>query len=577
MSDKTATVTETATNAPLSTIAGIGAHEGQTVTLHGWLYNLRESGKLLFPIFRDGSGTIQGIVPKAAVTPEVFETIKGLTQESCVIVTGKVRADKRAPGGYELDVEQCRSHAARPRRRPLPHLAQGTWRRLPDGAPPSVGAHPAPGGYPAHSRRDHQGRARLPRRQRLHPHRSAHPHAGGLRRHQHAVSRGILRRGSLPHAERATLHRKHRAWRWARSIPSVPRFAPKNRRPAATSPSSGWSSRRWPSPTWTTSWAWRKTSSASSSPGCSPSGAAELKTIGRDTTKLEAVQAALPAHRYDEAVKMLNEAHAKGLIEQNFEYGNDFGSPDETYISSQFDRPVMVHRYPAAVKAFYMEPDPRRPEVRALRRRARARRLRRDHWRLAAHSLLRTAEEAHRGAPVAESRLSSGIWICAGTVGSARGLRHGHRARGGLDLRPGARARNHPLRPHAEPDLSVSTCSCQDPASDLRHVSRRTPVAAILRRRRRLFHRATSASSAYPSISASRAAAWTWVLRPCASPGSKPRLEALGHEVDRRRQHRRRDCRNQIRRPSAAPATSRRSPTPAPARPSMVLKRSTKA
>jgi asparaginyl-tRNA synthetase len=58
---------------------------------------------------------------------------------------------------------------------------------------------------------------------------------------------------------------------------------------------------------------------------------------------------------------MLNDAHAKGLLEHPFEYGNDFGSPDETYISSQFDRPVMVHRYPAQVKAFYMEPDPQDP------------------------------------------------------------------------------------------------------------------------------------------------------------------------------------------------------------------------
>ena len=61
----------------LATIGDIGKHEGQTVTLRGWLYNLRESGKLLFPIFRDGTGTIQGIVPKAAVTPEVFETHQG--------------------------------------------------------------------------------------------------------------------------------------------------------------------------------------------------------------------------------------------------------------------------------------------------------------------------------------------------------------------------------------------------------------------------------------------------------------------------------------------------------------------
>ena len=91
-------------SSPISTISEIGKHEGQTVTIRGWLYNLRESGKLLFPQFRDGSGVIQGVVPKSAVTPEVFDAIKGLTQESSVIVEGKVRADKRAPGGYELDV-----------------------------------------------------------------------------------------------------------------------------------------------------------------------------------------------------------------------------------------------------------------------------------------------------------------------------------------------------------------------------------------------------------------------------------------------------------------------------------------
>src|SRR5258708_5336644 len=89
---------------PVTTIAEIGKHEGQAVTVRGWLYNLRESGKLLFPIFRDGSGTIQGVVTKNAVPAEVFDAIKGLTQESSVIVEGKVRADKRAPGGYELDV-----------------------------------------------------------------------------------------------------------------------------------------------------------------------------------------------------------------------------------------------------------------------------------------------------------------------------------------------------------------------------------------------------------------------------------------------------------------------------------------
>src|SRR5438094_8442748 len=90
---------------PTITIEQAGKHDGQEVTLRGWLYNLRASGKLLFPIFRDGTGTIQGIVPKAAVPEEVFNTLKELTLESSLTVTGKVRADARAPSGYELDVE----------------------------------------------------------------------------------------------------------------------------------------------------------------------------------------------------------------------------------------------------------------------------------------------------------------------------------------------------------------------------------------------------------------------------------------------------------------------------------------
>ena len=107
-------------SSPISTIAQIGAHEGQSVTIRGWLYNLRESGKLLFPQFRDGSGVIQGVVPKNAVPPEVFDAIKGLTRESSVIVEGKVRADKRAPGGYELDVSNVQVVQRVPESTPYP-------------------------------------------------------------------------------------------------------------------------------------------------------------------------------------------------------------------------------------------------------------------------------------------------------------------------------------------------------------------------------------------------------------------------------------------------------------------------
>src|SRR3954463_4652951 len=94
--------TQTATARDAS-IVTIGQHVGEEVTIKGWLYNLRESGKLLFPIFRDGTGIIQGVVALKE-NPEAFAALKGLTQESSVIVTGKIRAEQRAPGGYEIGV-----------------------------------------------------------------------------------------------------------------------------------------------------------------------------------------------------------------------------------------------------------------------------------------------------------------------------------------------------------------------------------------------------------------------------------------------------------------------------------------
>src|ERR1700736_1928741 len=84
-----------------------GKYEGQEVTVRGWLYNLRESGKLMFPIFRDGTGIIQGVCALKE-NPEAFEALKGLTQESSVIVSGKIRAEQRAPGGYEMGVTKVK-------------------------------------------------------------------------------------------------------------------------------------------------------------------------------------------------------------------------------------------------------------------------------------------------------------------------------------------------------------------------------------------------------------------------------------------------------------------------------------
>src|SRR5947209_20567514 len=99
--------TITPTAATRITIAEAGKHTGETVEIAGWLYNLRKSGKIVFPIIRDGSGIMQCVAVKSALPEDTFEQLKNLTQESSLVVTGKVREEKRAPGGYELDIESA--------------------------------------------------------------------------------------------------------------------------------------------------------------------------------------------------------------------------------------------------------------------------------------------------------------------------------------------------------------------------------------------------------------------------------------------------------------------------------------
>jgi asparaginyl-tRNA synthetase len=355
-------VTITGTEAPVTTIATIGQHEGQSVRLRGWLYNLRESGKLLFPIFRDGSGTIQGIVPKAAVSPEVFETIKNLTQESSVIVTGKVRADKRAPSGYELDVEAIEVAQRVPEEAPFPitlkehgvdflmehrHL----WIRTPrQSAILRIRAEIIKAARDYLDDNDFT----LTDPPILTP--AACEGTSTLFPVEYFGEEAFLTQSGQLYIESTAL-----------ALGKVYSFGPTFRAEKSKT-------RRHLTEFWMVepemAFAGLDDLMALAENFISflvdrvlTRRAADLKVIGRDISKLETVRAPFPKITYDEAVQMLNDAHAKGLIENPFEYGNDFGSPDETYISSQFDRPVMVHRYPAAVKAFYMEPDPANPRL----------------------------------------------------------------------------------------------------------------------------------------------------------------------------------------------------------------------
>ncbi len=115
---------------PVVNISDAGRYDGQEITLRGWLYNMRESGKLLFPQFRDGTGVLQGVVSQKE-TPEAFEALRNLTQESSLIVTGKLRGDKRAPGGFEMDVTHVETSTENSRSNALSDSTERTRRRFP--------------------------------------------------------------------------------------------------------------------------------------------------------------------------------------------------------------------------------------------------------------------------------------------------------------------------------------------------------------------------------------------------------------------------------------------------------------
>lgn len=349
-------------SAPVTTIAEIGKHEGQTVTIRGWLYNLRESGKLLFPQFRDGSGIIQGIVPKNAVTPEVFDAVKTLTQESSVIVEGKVRADKRAPGGFELDVANVQVVQRVPESDPYPITPKehGTdflmehrhlWVRSQRQAailrvraeiikaardffdergftltdPPIITPAACEGTTTLFPVDYFEDQAYLTQ-------------SGQLYIEATAMALGkVYSFGPTFRAEKSKT-RRHLTEFWMVE-PEVAYGTLDDIMELAEGLISFLVKR------------------------CLDCRRNDLQTIGRDLSKLEKIVPPFPRISYDDAVKNLQEGYARGALESKFEWGGDLGSPDETYLSGQFEKPVMVHRYPAKVKAFYMEPDPQRPEL----------------------------------------------------------------------------------------------------------------------------------------------------------------------------------------------------------------------
>ncbi len=347
---------------PITTISEIGKHEGQTVTIRGWLYNLRESGKLLFPQFRDGSGIIQGVVPKNAVTPEVFETVKTLTQESSVIVEGKVRADKRAPGGYELDVAHVQVVQRVPESSPYPIT------------PKEHGTDFLMEHRHLWVRSQRQAAILRVRAEIIKAARDFFDERGFTLTDPPIITPAACEGTSTLFPvdyfdEQAFLTQSGQLYveATAMALGKVYSFGPTFRAEKSKT-------RRHLTEFWMVEpeVAYAQLDDVMElAEGlisfivkrCLEKRRVDLQTIGRDISKLEKIEAPFPRISYDDAVKNLQEGHAKGALESKFEWGGDLGSPDETYLSAQFDKPVMVHRYPAKVKAFYMEPDPQRPDL----------------------------------------------------------------------------------------------------------------------------------------------------------------------------------------------------------------------
>jgi asparaginyl-tRNA synthetase len=335
-------------------IEDIGAHVGEEVTIKGWLHNRRSSGKIHFLILRDGTGFIQAVMSKAAVGEAMFTSADHLAQETSIIVTGGVRADARAPGGYEIDVKDLQivgvSHdfPITPKEHGVDYLLdrRHLWMRserqqailrvrheIIDAVRDFLNARgfiltDAPVFTPAAC----EGTTTLFPVEYFEDQTAYLTQSGQLYIEATAMALGrVYCFGPTFRAEKSKT-RRHLTEFWmvepemayaelndvmdlaeALVAAVVARVLDKRKR--------------------------------------------ELQALERDITKLERIVPPFPRITYDEAVERLR---AQGSL---FEWGGDFGGPDETALAQQFDRPIMVHHFPAAIKAFYMKPDAARPEL----------------------------------------------------------------------------------------------------------------------------------------------------------------------------------------------------------------------
>ena len=329
-------------------------HVGQDVRVQGWLHNARSSGKLQFLIVRDGSGFAQAVVAKAAVPEAAWTAAEAMGQESSLELTGRVKEDKRAPGGFEVDVtglsavQIAHDYPITPKEHGTAFLMENRhlWLRSPRQHAVIRVRHAVVKGV-----RDYlddqgftlvdtpiftpaacegtttlfgvpyfdEGTAYLTQSGQLYNEANAAAHGkvycfGPTFRAEKSKTRRHLTEFWMVEPEMAFAHLEDAVKVAEGLIVSVIDRVLETRRE-------------------------------------------ELKVLERDPAKLGNVQSPFPWLHYDDAIKLIQ---SKGSQTQ---WGSDFGGTDETVIGEAYDRPVVVHRFPAAIKAFYMEPDPARPEL----------------------------------------------------------------------------------------------------------------------------------------------------------------------------------------------------------------------
>ncbi len=329
-------------------------HVGADVTIKGWLYNKRSSGKVRFLVMRDGTGLAQGVLVKGSVSDEVFNRFDQLTQESSFVMKGKVRKEDRAPGGYELDVSDlevinvAREYPITPKEHGVEFLMdrrhlwlrssrQHAILRIRHQIIKSIREFFDNRGFvlldaPIFTPAACEGTSTLFETDYFDLGKAYLTQSGQLYGEAGAMAFGkVYVFGPTFRAEKSKT-RRHLTEFWMVEPEVAFNDLNDNMDLAEEFLEHIVQS------------VLRERS-------------AELKVLERNVKFLENVKRPLPRVSYDEAVDILKK---HGV---DFAWGNDLGGTDETVVSEQFDRPVMVHHYPAEIKAFYMKRDPSNPNL----------------------------------------------------------------------------------------------------------------------------------------------------------------------------------------------------------------------